>query len=61
MVGDCELGNDPSFSIECCEFIDEMTNYCLPKKGPAAWVQLLVLKYNTSNETFVIPHKICDF
>jgi hypothetical protein len=37
MVGDRELGNGPSWSIECREFVDELRNYWLPKKDTAAW------------------------
>jgi hypothetical protein len=58
VLGDCELGNDPSYSIECREFVDELRNYWLPKKATAAWGWLLVLEYNTSNGTFMTPHKI---
>jgi hypothetical protein len=63
VVGDCEIGNGPSCSIKCRGFIDELRNYWLPKKDTAALGHLLVLEYNTSNETFMTPHKIsrCSF
>lgn len=36
-LGDRELGNGPSWSIERREFVDGLRNYWLPKKDTTAW------------------------
>jgi hypothetical protein len=51
MVASCEHGNEPSISIKCVKFLDQMSNYQKLKKGSAPWsyfiavqVQLVILK-----------------
>ena len=37
MVGTCDCGNEPSGSIKCGEFLDQLETGYLLKKDSAAW------------------------
>ena len=56
VVGTCERGNEPSGSIKCGEFLDQLRIGQLLKKDSAAWSILLKIKPTVHNKTESSPY-----
>jgi hypothetical protein len=44
VVGSCDCGNEPPFSIKCGEFPDWLNYCCLLEKDFAQWPELVMLQ-----------------